>query len=417
MSSISSTTIAPTSAAATTSLPPTTTAATTTTAVTTTTPLNSPASTTTLPPSTSITSVAPVTTVVPNPSTLPPTTIVTQVTSVITESPAASNQGQGPVITTVYSTQPIVTITPTASQASTLSTTSTRSSTTQSALSAPGSSSDSGGLSNGATIAIAVIIPIVAVIALIIFGLWFWRRRKAKKDAEELRKNEMAEYGFNPNNDPTLPVAAAAYTDGASEGNDDSGYRGWGATTASNRKPSTTLGSNSRAGALAGLNGTALSDYGSQGYGSGVQPSPSAETGSDGTQDPLVHGYPEAATAGAVGAAAFAAGSRNNRYSQASAPSGIHRGPSNASSAYSGVVAHSEADSDVPEMPTQRPYYQEEVPYNIYNDVQPGHGPYGDATYSGQGDQPVIRDVQARRNTRIERAPTFPQQGGIAQNF
>jgi hypothetical protein len=64
------------------------------------------------------------------------------------------------------------------------------------------------------------------------------------------------------------------------------------------------------------------------------------------------------------------------------------------------------------------PYYQEEVPYNIYNEANPAHGPYGDGSYGGTAAQPVIRDNQARRNTRIERAPTFPQgQGGIAQNF
>lgn len=224
----------------------------------------------------------------------------------------------------------------------------------------------------------------------------------------------MAEYGFNPNHDPTLPVAGAAYTDGGSEGNDDSGYRGWGATT-SNRKTSTTLGSQSRA---MGMNG-AMSDHGgSQSY--GLQPSPSAGGSDVMSQDPLVHGYPDATTTGAVGAAALAGGAgaaaatRSHRYSQTSAPSGIHRGPSNASSAYSGV-AHSEASSDVPEMP--RPYYEQEIPYNVYNDIQPGHGPYGDGSYGPGSEEPVIRDVSARRNTRIERAPTFPQQGGIAQNF
>ena len=56
---------------------------------------------------------------------------------------------------------------------------------------------------------------------------------------------------------------------------------------------------------------------------------------------------------------------------------------------------------------------------DYYND--PGYyqpGPYGDNSYGG-GQQPVIRDVQARRNTRIENPSVFPQQGnsGIAQNF
>lgn len=225
----------------------------------------------------------------------------------------------------------------------------------------------------------------------------------------------MAEYGYNPNNDPTLPVGAAYTTDGVSEGNDDSGYRGWGATSTSNRKASTTLGSNSRAAAVAGI-GTAVSDAGSQG-GYGIQPSPSAGNASDGlSQDPLVHGYPDANMTGAAGAAAVGgAAAAGGAYQHTQPGAGVHRGPSNASSAYSGVGARSEASSDAPDVP--RPYHQEEVPYNIYNDIQPGHGPYGDGTYGAQNDQPVIRDVQARRNTRIERAPTFPQQGGIAQNF
>lgn len=216
----------------------------------------------------------------------------------------------------------------------------------------------------------------------------------------------MAEYTFNPNNDPTLPVGVGAYTDGGSEGNDDSGYRGWGTTSSANRKPSTTLGSNSRAAA----GGQGFSDSGSQPGGYNSQPSPSAGAASE---DPLVHGYDGLVAAGAVGAAAGGmAAAPRSRHSAVS--SGIHRGASNASSAYSGHVAGSEVSSEAPDMP--RPYYQEEVPYNVY-ESQPNHGPYADGTYGAVGDEPVIRDVQARRNTRIERAPTFPQQGGIAQNF
>ena len=245
------------------------------------------------------------------------------------------------------------------------------------------------------------------------------RRSKNRKNAEEARKNEMAEYGFNPNDDPTLPVGVA-YTDGGSEGNEDSGYRGWGATTLSNRKPSTTLGSNSRAAAGAGVGG-ATSEGGSQIGGYNSQPSPSADTGaSDGTSDLLMSNQHEAAVTGGIMSGAVAGGvaaatSRMARHST-SASGGVHRGASNASSAYSGI-AHSEVSSDhTPTMPG--PYYHEEVPYNIYN--EPGHNPYIDNTYvagAQPGDQPVIRDVQARRHTRIERAPTFPQQGGIAQNF
>jgi hypothetical protein len=258
-----------------------------------------------------------------------------------------------------------------------------------------------------------VVIPIIAIAALILFGLWFWRRRKAKKSAEEERKNEMAEYGFNPNNDPTLvPVGAAAYAEDASDEGQDSGYRGWGATS-SNRKASTTLGSNSRP-----PNGPGMSDSGSQpgGY---YQSSPNTGASEAYSTDPLVNGHPEgsdnvgalggAAAGGAVAGAGLARHRSGNNNT-----SGVHRGPSNASSAYSNGPPQSEASSDRPEMPTN--YYQEEVPYNIYNEAQPTHGPYGDGSYSGGG-QPVIRDVQARRNTRIERAPTMPQAGGISQNF
>lgn len=211
----------------------------------------------------------------------------------------------------------------------------------------------------------------------------------------------MAEYGFNPNSDPTLVGAGTAYTDTASEAQDDNGgYRGWGATS-SNRKASTTLGSNGRAAA-----GPAMSESSSQP--GGYQGSPNAPSDAYST-DPLMNGHPESGDG--VGALGVGAGLSRNR----SGAAGIRRGPSNASSTYSeGHV--SEMSSDNQSVPG--PYYQEEVPYNIYNDAAPSHGPYGDGSYGGTNNQPVIRDVQARRNTRIERAPTFPQtQGGISQNF
>lgn len=214
----------------------------------------------------------------------------------------------------------------------------------------------------------------------------------------------MAEYGFNPNSDPTLGPAAAAYTDNQSEGQDDqSGYRGWGATN-SNRQPSTTLGSNGRA-----AGGLALSESSSQPGGYATQASPNA-TSDQYSADPLMNGHPESGDG--VAALGPVGGLARHR----SGTGDIRRGPSNASSAYSSGH-HSDASSEAPQMPG--PYYQqEEVPYNIYNEANPSHGPYGDGSYGGAGTQPVIRDNQARRNTRIERAPTFPQaQGGISQNF
>lgn len=222
----------------------------------------------------------------------------------------------------------------------------------------------------------------------------------------------MAEYGFNPNNDPNLAVvgAAAAYTDGASEAADDAGYRGWGTTSSAARKPSTTLDSTSK-----GPAAMAFSDNGSQPGGYGYQNAPSNGASEHYSNDPLLHGHSEgldgigalggAAAMGAAGAAA----SRNHRNSNTD----IQRGVSNASSSYSRGAPHSESSGEVP---FPGPYTQEEAPYNIYNDTTT-HGPYGEPAYGGDS-QPVIRDVQAKRNTRIERAPTFPHtQGGIAQNF
>lgn len=59
-------------------------------------------------------------------------------------------------------------------------------------------------------------------------------------------------------------------------------------------------------------------------------------------------------------------------------------------------------------------YYDD--PYYTDGAAQNGGGPFVDNSY---GAPPVIRDVQARRNTRIESPSVFPQQGnaGIAQNF
>ncbi|EXJ82120.1 hypothetical protein A1O1_08189 [Capronia coronata CBS 617.96] len=360
------------------------------------------------PISTSVASISvpPSTTFVettPTPTSSPP---VVAVTATVTETPSSTGGTQTPsvvIVTSTYSPDP------TTQQTSTVSSvfTTSSASATPSALSASGSSSGSSkGLSSGAKIAIAVIIPIAVIAAAFLIGFFFWRKRKARKDAEELRKNEMAEYGFNPNSDPTLVPGVGAYTDNQSEPHDDtSGYRGWGATP-SNRKASTTLGSNGRPAA-----GPALSESSSQPGGYAYQTSPNGASDHY-SADPLMNGHPEAGDGvAALGAVGAAGGLNRNR----SGTADIRRGPSNASSAYS-TGHQSEASLETHNIPV--PYYQEEVPYNIYNDHVPSDGPYGDGSYGGAGGQPVIRDVQARRNTRIERAPTFPQtQGGIAQNF
>lgn len=222
-------------------------------------------------------------------------------------------------------------------------------------------------------------------VALILTGLIFlWRRRKARKDTEELRRKEVEEYGYNPNNDPTLPSVG----DGAFEMREDgaSGYRGWGTTAvaSSGRKASTT-----QSGPSAANIGMAYSDS-SPSRGGAV---------SDTRSDQPLMGEPEGM--GAMGPAA--AGNRGD----------IHRGPSNASSSYS---AANRSDGSGEVMQSGPAYYSNQYDTgNPYGDAQYGNVPGGRAEMGGQ---PVIRDVEARRNTRIENPSHFPQQSaGISQNF
>jgi hypothetical protein len=238
-------------------------------------------------------------------------------------------------------------------------------------------------------------VPIVAVALLVLAGLFLWRKRKARKDAEELRRKEVEEYGYNPNNDPTLPAVGSAGHDGPFEMREDgsSGYRGWGTTAvaSSGRKASTTL---SGGGQSAGGVGMAYSEGTSPTHG------PVSDTRSD---NPLVEGHPngEAEALGALGPAAS-----SNRSGD------INRGPSNASSSYS-AANRSDGSGEVGG-PGGAYYNTQYDTGNPYNETAYGSPP-GRAEMSGQ---PVIRDVQARRNTRIENPSHFPQQSaGISQNF
>lgn len=246
-----------------------------------------------------------------------------------------------------------------------------------------------------------MVVPVAAVALILIAALFFWRQRRQRKDAEELRRKEVEEYNFNPNTDPTL--AAVVTEEHKEKDSDGAGYRGWG-TTSTTRKPSTTL-----SGGNAAI-GVARSDSGSNpgGYSAGA----TSPTGGTDVQsgDPLVGspgsgrpGTADSETIGALGSAPVAAGNRQEN---------IHRGPSNASSAYSGGHRSEASDSGVPNNASGSGYYQEGM---YYEDGMPQHGPYGDGTYNTG--QVVIRDVQARRNTRIENPTVFPQQAGIAQNF
>ena len=253
--------------------------------------------------------------------------------------------------------------------------------------------SSNGGLSAPGKTAIAVVIPIVVIALLVVAGLFLWRRRKQRKSEEEQRKNEMEEYGYNPNHDPTLPAVAA--TDEIAE--DTSGYRGWGVATAgtglAGRKTSTTM---------SGGGGGGMTQVSDGGYQSPNSPTQISDQNSG---DPLMgyrNGTMDSETVGALGAVPVAANNRNND---------IRRGPSNASSSYSAGDHHSNNSAEGP-IPVNGA--QDHYPETVYYQPGPYENPYGNMG----GPQPIIQDNPARRNTRIQQAP-YPHQGtsGISQNF
>lgn len=228
--------------------------------------------------------------------------------------------------------------------------------------------------------------PVVVVALLVAAGIFWWRRRKQTKEAEEDRRKEVEEYGFNPNHDPTLPAVGGF---GSEMMEDSSGYRGWGNTTnaSTNRKASTTISN--------GL--TAFSDSGSQpgGYHSPGSPTnPTADSG-----EPLMKRREtlDSEGLGALGGAPVAGNYKRE--------SDIHRGPSNASSSYSATGRSDSSENGHMQMNNPQDYYADNGYYQAYN-----------PQYDGQ---PVVQNVAARRNTRIENPAHYPPQGnsGIAQNF
>lgn len=304
-------------------------------------------------------------------------------------------------MTVVVTSQPTSTPT-TAVAASSSSTSAAASSSSSSAASLQNNgtnNSSGGGLSPAGTTAVAVVVPVVVVALLVLAGIFFWRRRKQRKVAAEARRKEVEEYGFNPNNDPTLPAVAV---DGRSEMTEDqsAGYRGWGSTNMSNRKASTTISGGHTQGQP--------SDSGSNpAYPSSPQDGAAASDGH--SSDPLV-GQRDTMNSddlGELGAAPVAGSNRQD----------IRRGPSNASSSYS-AGNHSD-HSDPPSGPIGQAYsgetaYNPAVNYSGFT----SHGPYGDGSYGGGDGMPIVRDVSARRNTRIEQGGGYQQgNSGIAQNF
>ena len=237
-------------------------------------------------------------------------------------------------------------------------------------------------------VAPAVIVPVILIAVAIILGIFLWRRRKQKKEAAEMRQKEMEEYSYNPNNDPTIPVVGAVkMNDGVENHAEGGGYRGWGTTAAAiaaTRNQSSTLGANST------LVGVARSDSIGRGYDGSY--SPNGHSAERGSRSP---GSPEGL--GALGVAPLTSKNRSQ---------GVNRGISNASSAYSGKQKSEVSENGPTGIATSPPYYDDFMSSE--------DGPHAD----GYG-PPVIRDVSARRNTRIENPAIFPQPGnaGIAQNF
>jgi len=203
------------------------------------------------------------------------------------------------------------------------------------------------------------------------------------------------DYGFNPNNDPTLPAVGSEAGGPEMAEDHSSGYRGWGAANASHRKGSTTMSGGHTQGQL--------SETGSNPF-TGSSPS---GTNPDA---PMMRDTMSSDELGALGAAPVAG--------TAAAAGNVRRGPSNASSRYSNG-AHSDGsgpDDPVIQGGAGQPYdygYDQSGPYGQT-------GPYNDGSYGGAAsDMPIVRDVSARRNTRIQQASGHYQQGnsGIAQNF
>lgn len=304
---------------------------------------------------------------------------------------------QTPIVQTIISTQ-TPTITPSSSipssTTSSAATSSTAAGADQLQNSGSSSSGSSSGLGTGGTVAIAVVIPVVGVALIVAALIFFWRRNKKNKALKEQRRKEVEEYGYNPNHDPTLPAVGAGADSPPEMSEDAGGYRGWGGASATAagssaaRKASTNLSS-----ANGGI-GMAYSD-------DGRQPSPGspphAHTNSEGgySGEPLVDGH-NAAEGAAIGAATGTAGA-----------SGVTRGPSNASSTYS-AAGHTEGSDD------GAGAYDHD-----YNTNYSQYAPYR-PSQTNYDDQPVIRDVSARRQTKLESPSVWPQQGnsgGISQNF
>jgi hypothetical protein len=239
---------------------------------------------------------------------------------------------------------------------------------------------------------VAVVVPITAVALLVLAIIYLLRKQKQRKNEAEERRKAVLDYGFNPNADPTLPAVMAGTDPYQVRQDASSGYRGWGSTApagSGGMKASTTMSG--------GPAGAAYSDATSPTRGN-VSDARSAE--------PLVDDDTHAAEGEVLGAMGPSASENRGN---------VNRGPSNASSSYSAAArSDGSGDAAIGVAYGGGPAYYENFGSN---------NPYADGSYnSRQGpselpSQPVIRDVNARRNTRIENPAHHPQNAGISQNF
>lgn len=252
------------------------------------------------------------------------------------------------------------------------------------------------GLSGGAKIAVAVIVPLLAVTLVVLAALFIFRRRKQRKHAEELRRKEVEEYGYNPNQDPTIPVIGSLDSNGKDPQEmreENAGYRGWGATApapAPVRNNSNKMSASSNSAVMTGI-GMAYSEGESPTHGT------MSDTKSDNPLISELNGYSnERDPLGNMGPTTTGNSNVN-----------INRGNSNASSSYSAANRSDESGE------INGRYYGQQYSSENYSRV-----PDNTTGRVEMPAQPVIRDVQARRNTRIESPSHFPQQStGISQNF
>ncbi|KAM0261955.1 hypothetical protein ACHAQJ_001959 [Trichoderma viride] len=347
---------------------------------------SSPSSTSSTPESSSTTTTPEQTTTSPGSSTSPPSSTSspppTSSSSTTTTTPPSSSStdttvsvtGSDPATATVIVTH---TTTPSDSPSGTSST-----STSTATLNGVAGKTSSGGLDQKAKVAIGVVVPIAAIAILAVIGLFFWKKTRARRQAEAERRKEVEDYAYNPNADPTIPTVGMTGGGDSYEMREEEsvGYRGWGSTTlaggSTGRKASTTI---------SGATNNAYSDM-----------SPSRGNMSDAA---LIDN-PEGEILGAMGPAAA-----NNR-------GDVRRGASNASSSYSatGRSDGSDAGVGVAYGGGGGGYYDQ---YG-QNSYETGYGSPGGEMPA----PPVIRDNPARRSTRVENPGHFPQQSaGISQNF